>query len=180
MADEPLQILPSTKVAQLLDAYPELEDVLIEMAPPFKKLKNPILRKSVAKVATLQQAAVAGRLDLASMIDQLRDAVGLPPLGATETPSVEDYLGAAPEWFETGCVAKSIDDRDGDSDEMAITRIVKALKDLPEHHAIELISTFLPAPGIDVARSRGLRTWTVQEQDELFKTYFARSDSPGD
>jgi len=29
MADEPLQIQPSTKVAQLLDAYPELEEVLI-------------------------------------------------------------------------------------------------------------------------------------------------------
>ena len=59
MADEPLQIQSSTKVGQLLDAYPELEEVLIKMAPPFKKLKNPILRKSIAKVATLQQAAMA-------------------------------------------------------------------------------------------------------------------------
>jgi hypothetical protein len=35
-----LQIHPSTKVAQLLDAYPELEDVLIRMAPPFKAAKK--------------------------------------------------------------------------------------------------------------------------------------------
>jgi len=175
MSDEPLDIRPSTKVAQLLDAYPELEDVLIEMAPPFKKLKNPILRKSVAKVATLQQAAVAGRLDLSSMINQLRQAVGLPPLEATETPSEEDYLGTAPDWFDAGCVATSIDDRTGDPDEMAITRIVKALKDLPKNKAIELTTTFLPAPGIDVARGRGLRTWTVQDQDDLYKTYFTRS-----
>ena len=47
-------IEPVTKIAALLDHYPELEDVLIGMAPPFKKLKNPILRKSVAKVASLQ------------------------------------------------------------------------------------------------------------------------------
>ena len=40
MSDKPLQIHPSTKVAQLLEAFPELEDVLIRMAPPFKKLKN--------------------------------------------------------------------------------------------------------------------------------------------
>ena len=33
-------ITPQTKVAELLDAYPELEDVLVEMAPPFKKLRN--------------------------------------------------------------------------------------------------------------------------------------------
>jgi len=176
MADEPFQIQPSTKIAQLLDAYPELEEVLIEMAPPFKKLKNPLLRKSVAKVATLQQAAIVGRLDPSAMIDQLRQAVGLTPIEVTETPAVEEYLGTAPDWFDSSCVATSIDDRDDDSDEMAITRIVKAMKDLPEHRVIELTTTFLPAPGIDVARRRGFRTWTVQEQDKLFKSYFTRLD----
>jgi hypothetical protein len=144
MSDKPLQIQPSTKVAQLLDAYPELEEVLI--------------------------------LDPSSMIDQLRQAVGLAPIEAAETPSVEDYLGTAPDWFDLSCVVTAIDDRTGDSDEMAITRIVKALKDLPEHQVVELTTTFLPAPGIDVARSRGLRTWTLQEQDELYKSYFTRSD----
>ena len=123
MSDESLQILPSTKVAQLLDAYPELEDVLIRMAPPFKKLKNPILRKSVAKVATLKQAAVAGRLDLSSMINQLREAVGQAPLDSDGGQALEeDYLGSAPDWFNQSCVASSIDDRAGDSDEMAINR----------------------------------------------------------
>ncbi len=176
MADERLQIRPSTKVAQLLDAYPELEDVLIEMAPPFKKLKNPLLRKSIAKVASLQQAAIAGRLDLSSMINQLRQAVGQAPIEATEAPKVKDYFGTAPDWFVKSCVVNSIDDRAGDSDEMAITRIVKAMKDLTEHEVVELTTTFLPAPGIDVARARGLLTWTVQEQAELFRTFFTRSD----
>ena len=176
MSDEPFQIQPSTKVAHLLDAYPELEEVLIKMAPPFKKLKNPILRKSVAKVATLQQVAIVGRLDLASMIDQLRQAVGLAPIDPTESPSEEDYVGTAPDWFDMSCVATSIDDRAGDSDEMAITRIIRAFKDLAEHQVIELTTTFLPAPGIDVARKRGIRTWAVQERDDLYKTYFTRSD----
>jgi hypothetical protein len=177
MSDSPYQIRPSTKVADLLDAYPELEEILINMAPPFKKLKNPILRKSVAKVATLQQAAIVGRVDVSSMIDQLRKAVGLAPSETAETPSasVEDYLGTAPDWFEKSCVSTSIDDRAGDSDEMAITRITKSLKDLAEHQVIELTTTFLPAPGIDVARARGIRTWTVQERDNLYRTYFTHS-----
>jgi len=173
MSDEPLQIQPSTRVAQLLDAYPELEEVLIRMAPPFKKLKNPILRKSVAKVATLKQAAIAGRLDLSSMINQLREAVGQTPLEATEAISEEDYLGTAPSWFNQSCVASSIDDRAGDSDEMAINRILKAFRDLGERQVVELTTTFLPAPGIDVARKKGLLTWTVREEEELYKTYFA-------
>jgi hypothetical protein len=174
MSDESLQIHPSTKVAQLLDAYPELEAVLIRMAPPFKKLNNPMLRKSVAKVATLKQAAIAGRLDLSSMINQLREAVGQAPLGATETISEEDYLGTVPSWFNESCVASSIDDRADDSDEMAINRVLRALKDLGERQVVELTTTFLPAPGIDAARKKRLLTWTVREEQELYRTYFTR------
>jgi hypothetical protein len=175
MSEESLQIHPSTKVAQLLDAYPELEEVLIRMAPPFKKLKNPILRKSVAKVATLKQAAIAGRLDLSSMINQLREAVGQAPLDTTESISEEDYLGTAPGWFNPSCVASSIDDRAGNSDEMAINRVVKVVKDLGERQVVELTTTFLPAPGIDAARKRRLLTWTVRVEEDLYKTYFTRS-----
>jgi len=175
MSDKPLQIQPSTRVSVLLDAYPELEDILIKMAPPFKKLKNPVLRKSVAKVATLQQAAIVARIDVTSMIDQLRRAVGQAPFEPIKTASEDDYLGSVPNWFEDSCVATSIDDRTGDPDEMAITRITKALKDLEDGQVIELITTFLPAPGIDVARKRGLHTWTMQEQADLYKTYFTPS-----
>ena len=127
-------------------------------------------------MATLQQAAMAGRLDLSSMIGQLRQAVGQAPIEATENRTFDDYLGAAPDWFDQSCVATSIDDREGDSGEMAITRVVKALKDLTEHQVVELVTTFLPAPGIDLARGRGLLSWTMHEQDELYKTYFTRSD----
>ena len=175
MSGKSLEIHPSTRVAQLLDAYPELEDVLIRMAPPFKKLKNPILRKSVAKVATLKQAAIAGRLDLSSMINQLREAIGQAPLDAMETISEEHYLGTAPSWFDQSCVASSIDDRAGHSDKMAITRVLTDLRDLDTRQVVELTTNFLPAPGIDVARNKGLLTWTVREERELYKTYFTRS-----
>ena len=57
-----LIITPKTKVLELIETYPELEDILIEIAPAFKKLKNPILRKTVAKIATLQQAAAIGNI----------------------------------------------------------------------------------------------------------------------
>jgi hypothetical protein len=57
-----LEILPSTTVHELLTAYPELEDRLIGIAPPFKKLQNPLLRKSIAKVATIRNIASVGSL----------------------------------------------------------------------------------------------------------------------
>ncbi len=174
-----LEILPSTKVAALLDAYPELEEPLIAMAPPFKKLRNPILRKSVAKVASLRQASVVGRIDPTAMIDALRELVGQPPLGETATTSTESvseaaYLGAAPAWFERSCVAYVHDDRVEDSDTMAIVVILKRLRGFEARQVVELITTFLPAPGIDAARNKGILTWTTREGEDLYKTYLTR------
>ena len=60
MKNSKFTISPKTKVGELLDAYPELEQLLMAMSPAFEKLKNPVLRRTVAKVATLQQISVAG------------------------------------------------------------------------------------------------------------------------
>ena len=77
MADKKdLLITPKTKVGELLDAYPELEPVLMNLAPAFKKLKNPVLRKTVGKVATLQQAASLGGIQVTEIINTLRAEVG--------------------------------------------------------------------------------------------------------
>ncbi len=57
MTTTKLEITPTTTVHELLSNYPELEDTLIGLAPPFKKLKNPFLRRSVAKVANLKHVA---------------------------------------------------------------------------------------------------------------------------
>jgi hypothetical protein len=60
MSAQKITISPKTKVGELLDPFPELESVLMEMSPAFEKLKNPILRKSVARVATIQQVDIVG------------------------------------------------------------------------------------------------------------------------
>ncbi len=71
-----LIITPKTKVSQLIETYPQLEDVLIEYAPAFKKLKNPDLRKTIARITTLQQAAAIGNVKVEDMINRLRKEVG--------------------------------------------------------------------------------------------------------
>ncbi len=175
MQDAPLEILPSTKVAELLESYPELEDVLVAMAPPFKKLRNPLLRRSIGKIASLQQAATVGRLDLTAMVNELRAAVGQPPIGVAVNISNETYLGTAPEWFDPPSVAVVIDDRALTADQMALTRVLTALVPLGERQVVQLTTTFLPAPGIDAAREKGLRTWSVRESDDHYETYFAKT-----
>lgn len=68
-----------TTIHNLLVAYPQLEQVLIEMSPAFKNLKNPILRNSVAKIATIELAAIIGAVDLNKMLRRLRIHVAQVP-----------------------------------------------------------------------------------------------------
>ncbi len=50
MPQNKLEITPAVTVHTLLETYPELEEVLIGLAPPFKKLRNPFLRRSVDSI----------------------------------------------------------------------------------------------------------------------------------
>ena len=67
---------PETTVGALLEAYPELESILVEMAPAFAELRNPVVRRTVARVATLEQAAKIGGISLQAMILRLRNVTG--------------------------------------------------------------------------------------------------------
>jgi len=67
-----LIITPKTKIYDLLEAYPQLEDPLITAAPQFKKLKNPILRRTIARVTTLSQAATIGGIRVEDLVNALR------------------------------------------------------------------------------------------------------------
>jgi DUF438 domain-containing protein len=64
-----------TKIDELLKQYPFLEDFLITLSPKFKGLKNPIMRKTMGKVATLEMAATVSGLNLDALIASLTDEI---------------------------------------------------------------------------------------------------------
>ncbi len=91
---------PGTRLGELLKAYPALEEVMIRLSPEFRRLKNPVLRATVAKVATLGQVAAVGGLAVEDLIAALRVAVAqgvVPGVGPiTAPPGVTPDAGAAP------------------------------------------------------------------------------------
>ena len=65
----------------------------------------------------------------------------------------------------------TIDERIGDSNKMPIATVLQQAARLRLGEIIELVTTFLPAPEIDVMREKGLLMWSVQKQLELIRTY---------
>lgn len=165
-----LVITPKTKVAELLNAYPELEDALIDIAPAFKKLKNPVLRRTIARVTSLQQAASVGDVPVDVIVNKLRGIVGQEALEDVESGG--EYGGGIPSWFSEEKIVKTFDARE------TIAQGGHPLGDVMgdlhkwEGGIYELITPFLPAPLIDKVKEQGFETWTKQENDGLFRNYF--------
>lgn len=170
MDKKQIVISPKTKVLQLIETYPELEDILINYVPAFKKLKNPILRKTVAKIATLQQAASIGNVNVGDLINHLRKEVG-QDLVKSEIDN--PYNTQQPEWFDTAKIIQELDVRDMlAAGEHPVNQVMADLKKLPANSIYKMIAPFLPAPLIDKASSIEARHWVVKEKEDLFIIYF--------
>lgn len=172
MENSNLVISPKTKVLQLIEAYPQLEDVLISHVPTFKKLKNPVLRKTVAKIATLQQAASIGNIEIGDLINLLRKEVG------QDLISIEfgnSYTTNKPSWFDEKIIAQELDVREMlAAGEHPVNQVISDLQHLKASTIYKLISSFIPAPLIDKATSLQYSHWVVKENNELFNVYFYR------
>jgi len=170
--DTEFQIVPETRIGALLDKFPQLEKTLLEMAPQFKQLRNPILRRTVGRVASLSQAAAIGKVSLTEMINELRREAGIEEAFAAEVAG--DVTAAeAPEWYKTSQIVKTLDARPLlEAGEHPVQRVLQEAKVLKNGEIYELITPFLPAPLIDAAQKQGLQAWSQEAESGLFKTYF--------
>lgn len=151
-----LIITPQTKVGDLLDAYPALEEILIAQSPHFAKLRNPILRRTVGKVATLQAAAVTGGVDVAKLVRALREAVG--QVGDDVVVSPPAAAGPRPAWLQSTPVVATFDvETLLNAGEHPLARVTAALREAKGDAAVRLTSAFRPEPLIEKLTADGYR-----------------------
>ncbi len=174
-------ITPQTKMAELLEAYPQLEAVLIAQSAHFKALRNPVLRKTVAKVATLEKAAQMSGIPVRRLVAILREAAGLAPeetgggeaAPETEDPPVPENL---PDWVQANRIRITLDaDKLLEAGEVPLGPIQQAAKRLATGELLRIASTFRPTPLLEALESHGFRTCVVRATPETFHTYVTRS-----
>jgi len=167
-----LIITPKTKVAELVDAYPQLEQVLIDYVPAFDKLRNPILRKTVARITTLQQAAVLGGVNVEDLINHLRKEVGQDRFSGVVAAA---YVTEQPGWFSEARVVDELDAKGMlAAGEQPVNQVIADLQALDQGDIYRIIAPFLPAPLVDKASSLGVSHWVTQKNDQEFVIYFCR------
>ncbi len=168
-----IAITPDTKVGDLLTAYPGLEPVLIQYAPAFKALQNPILRRTVARMASLAHAAQVGGVPVRDLVAALRAAAGIPesPEVGLDAPPEE----SRPHWAEDCHVKLTIDvDRLLALGEVPLAHAQRAVQALAEGDLLLLRSSFRPAPLTDALQQGGHSIWCTASAPTPFLTYVRR------
>lgn|GEM_PF-2060839 len=66
-----MRIGPKTKMDELLCRYSFLKDFLIDMNRHFKALDNPLVKKTLGRMATLSQVAMVGGIELSKLINDI-------------------------------------------------------------------------------------------------------------
>ncbi len=165
-------ITPDLTVHKLLLSFPEIEGKLIEMVPAFEKLKNPILRATIAKVTTLRQASKIGNISLNELINFLRKETGEKELEIIETSSVQT---SRPSWAKSDNAKIEYDARiDLENGVHPVAKVTKHLEEFDKGEVFLLITPFYPAPLIDIFVKKGFEVWSERISESEVNTFICK------
>jgi hypothetical protein len=170
-------VSPETRLGPLLDEHPELEEVLIGLSPEFVRLRNPILRRTVARIATVAQAAKIGGLAVPDLVRALRRALGQEDAGGTcghEAPDAP--AGPEPSWVGAVAPAEVLDAdailaRGGTPVGEASARLAEAAPGA----VLLLKAPFYPAPLVDALRAKGHEVYAREAGGGSWEVLLRRS-----
>jgi len=166
------EITLETKIADLLNNYEGMKNILIKINPKFKKLNNPVLRRTLAKIAGVRQAAVVGGMDPMDLLNQLRVALGQTPVESrysvekTSTAKV-----ALPAWIATEPKATLDANTLLDEEENPLAKAYNILKKLDDGDILTIIADFQPEPLIEEFEKAGHEVYCQEIDDTQFVTY---------
>lgn len=170
----PLDINANTKIGALLEAYPHLEDVLLSLSPSFAKLKNPVLRKTVGRIASLRQAAEIGGINIGEMVTMLRKAAGMEVVVNNEVIGNMSSF-SKPQWLAENNISITFDASDIiDKGGSPMKIILEKADQLQAGEVMLLITPFIPVPIIELLESKGFQCWAHNEENSIY-TYIKGS-----
>lgn len=171
--DKQLEITPQTKIGEMLDTYPQLEDVLLSLSPSFAKLKNPILRKTIGRVASLRQAAEIGGINIGEFVATLRKAVGQDDSSFSTSSNGENKT--RPDWANAEDTSVTFDASPIiDRGESPMQTILEKAKSLDTGKTMLLIAPFKPVPIIELLESKGYVYWCDENNKAKIYVYLRK------
>lgn len=176
---EQMIINERTKIAQLLKHHPDALETIVSIAPDFKKLRNPILRKLMAGRTTIAMASKIGGCKPEDFFKALAplgfeaDSKKTVSEATPENKPLPDYLKTLPSQqlvnFDVRAMLAS-----GEDPLKSIQQKVNALK---EGQALLIINNFEPVPLIKLLERQGFQAYVRFVDAETIETYFYKENA---
>ncbi len=158
-----------TTIAELLNDYKGMKDILISINPKFKKLNNPILRRTLAKLATVKQAAIIGGMDAYDLLNKLRTAVGQEPIETKDKTNITIDENR-PSWADEKPTFTLNANEILDKNKNPLAEAHKLLKKLNKGETLKIISDFRPEPLIEEFEKQGYEVTSFSEDKKIYQT----------
>ena len=170
-----MEIKSTTKLFDVLQQFPELEEKVIGIAPPFKNLKNPVLRKAVGKLATIEKIARIGNIEVLELVNQLRREVGQSEIGATVKTEIHWEEGE-PEWIKDEPEHRIDGTEMLSRGEHPLQKINQLMREIKKDKILLLTTNFKPIPMIEEMEKQKYKVFckTVQDQPDQHLTFIRR------
>ncbi len=165
------EITLETKIADLLNNYEGMKDILIKINPKFKKLNNPVLRRTLAKIAGVRQAAVVGGMEPIDLLNQLRTAVGQKPVAVETAETQKEVEKNIPTWITE--VPKEVINANEllDKDDNPLAKSFTIIRRFNEGEILAIESDFKPEPLIEEFEKQGHKVYSQEIEKDTFVTY---------
>jgi len=174
------------RVSAVLARSPALLEVFLQTSPSFSMLKNPMARRTMAKLVTIEQAARVAGIEAQVLLARLNAALGeapsAPPEEAEAKAPAPPPAAPPPGLLETP--AAQVADLDVRDDLRAgkepLRQILEAVRALPEGHVFRLRAIFEPAPLYDVLAKQGFGHFTERFEKDDWRVWFFRDPNARD
>ncbi len=175
------QVTADTTIARALAADPDLVDRLIAFNPVFRKLKNPILRRTMARLASFADAARVAGVPLQALLDVANGAPAAASPGASPSGAAVQAVTAtaAPDWVETldRAAAVGLDVRPLlSSGEDPFATIMGVVAKLAPGAVLMLDAPFDPAPLRRVLAGKGCSEHAECLAPDHWRVYFRKAE----
>jgi uncharacterized protein (DUF2249 family) len=182
------------RVAQVLDRDPRLVDEFVRTSPAFERLRNPMLRRTMARIVTVEQAARIAGVEPALLIERLNRVVqgsGTDDAPAASGTRVDDNSSSTGKTMSSQLAEPmpaairdvaadrliDLDVRDDlRSGREPFSRIMGARRSLRPGEVLRLRAIFEPVPLYQVMARQGLDHWTERLADDDWRVWFFASD----
>ncbi len=186
------------RVADVIAADERILELFIAASPRFAALRNPLMRKTMGRLATIEQAARVGGLDPEVLLEYLNAGAARgagpadapppppapqPPAGPTDSTTAAagalDLPEDAPPGLRSVPAAKVVDLdvrealREGQE---PFSHIMAARRTVPEGGALRLRAIFEPVPLYAVMQKQGFTHWTQRLAHDDWVVWFHPAD----